>query len=63
MDWQKIAAKLVLENERLRQALAQADQIIAAHIYSIDSNPRKSWPRGSILEQVISRHEERIGQR
>lgn len=60
MDWQKIAAKLMLENERLRQALAQADQIISAHVTVIDSNPRESWPEGSILEQAISRHETRI---
>jgi hypothetical protein len=60
-DWQKAANALTLENERLRQALAQVDQVISVHASAIDPNERASWPKGSILEQAISRHEARIG--
>jgi hypothetical protein len=47
--------------EILRRAehLAELDAFVAVHQYTLDANPRASWPPDSVLAKAIARHEAR----
>lgn len=42
-----------------RTLLAEVDAMVAVHAGKIDGNPRSTWPKGSVLERAIARHEKR----
>jgi len=50
------------EIERLATALAESDALIACHVNNIDSSPRETWPKPSILGNAIDRHCARLRQ-
>jgi hypothetical protein len=51
--------ELRAEIELLRSDLAEVDAVISVHANALDNSPRSAWPKGSILEKAISRHERR----
>jgi hypothetical protein len=55
----KTPGELLDDIMRLENQLAQADALISTHANSIDSRPRSTWPKDSILKAAIARHEAR----
>lgn len=45
---------------RLEWELAEVDAMIACHVSKIDAGPRFLWPKGSVLEKSLMRHETRL---
>lgn len=62
MIWQQTLDQLRSYIERLEKDLAQADALIACHAYTIDPNPPETWPRGSILQDAVGRHNVRCAE-
>ena len=46
--------------ERLERNLAEVDAMVATHAHTLDPAPRIQWPKGSILEKAVFRHEHRV---
>jgi hypothetical protein len=53
----------VLNLYEVRTQLAEVDALLACHAAAIDPNPRKKWPKNSVLGAAIDRHAYRLSQR
>lgn len=60
MIWQQNLDQIRTYIRNLEESLAESDALIAAHAAKIDSGPRDKWPKGSLLENAVARHERRV---
>lgn len=60
MIWQQRLDELSSYIAALERDLAEVDSLVATHRHSLDDTPRENWPKGSILEKALCRHELRL---
>jgi len=60
MSWQQTLQELGRYIANLEEQLAETDAVLMQNATKIDPNPRSKWPRGSVIEKTMRRHESRL---